>query len=185
MPARAKSPRAAIGSYPGLVGGIGQLLETARRASARSVNAFMTATYWEIGRRIVEFEQGGTKRAGYGEELLDRLAANLAARFGRGFSRFNLGRFRLFYLSFPLEQIRATLSLESRSARLPLAAPGDLHASQLHLFAATVQLLPDGKLPAKRIPAAFTATRDPQHPLRAMLADLQTLDTVRIIECQG
>jgi hypothetical protein len=46
----------------------------------------MTATYWEIGRRILEFEQGGKKRAAYGEELLDKLATDLTARFGRGFS---------------------------------------------------------------------------------------------------
>jgi len=51
-------------SYPGLVGSISELLDAARRASARTVNAFMTATYWEIGRRIVEFEQRGEKRAG-------------------------------------------------------------------------------------------------------------------------
>jgi hypothetical protein len=42
--------------YGGLMGGIAELLETARRAAARTVNALMTATYWEIGRRIVEFE---------------------------------------------------------------------------------------------------------------------------------
>jgi hypothetical protein len=39
--------------YSELLGGVGELLESARRASARAVNAFMTATYWEIGRRIV------------------------------------------------------------------------------------------------------------------------------------
>jgi len=61
-----KTPRATGCDYSGLVGGIDQLLETARRASARAVNAFMTATYWEIGRRIVEFEQGGADRAKYG-----------------------------------------------------------------------------------------------------------------------
>lgn len=42
------------------------MLETARRAAARSVNALMTATYWEIGRRLVELEQGGSERAAYG-----------------------------------------------------------------------------------------------------------------------
>ena len=99
--------------YPGLLTGVSELLEAARRASARAVNAFMTATYWEIGRRIVEFEQGGEKRAGYGEELLSRLADDLTARCGRGFSRFNLGRFRQFYLASPMDQIRATLSLKS------------------------------------------------------------------------
>lgn len=101
------------GGYSGLVGGISELLETARRASARTVNAFMTASYWEIGRRIVEVEQSGEIRAGYGEALLDRLANDLTKRFGRGFSRFNLGRFRQFYLSNPVEAIRATLSLKS------------------------------------------------------------------------
>jgi hypothetical protein len=40
-----------------------ELLETARRTTARAVNSIMTATYWEIGRRIVEFEQKGEKRA--------------------------------------------------------------------------------------------------------------------------
>ena len=42
--------------YGGLLGGIAELLETARRTAARTINALMTATYWEIGRRIVEFE---------------------------------------------------------------------------------------------------------------------------------
>jgi hypothetical protein len=102
------------GKYAGLIGGIAQLLETARHNAARTVNALMTATYWEIGRRIVEFEQRGAKRAEYGEELLGKLSTDLRARFDRGFSRFNLGRFRAFYLAFPDKEIRATLSLKSR-----------------------------------------------------------------------
>jgi len=57
----------------------------ARANSVRNVNAIMTATYWEIGRRIVEFEQRGEKRADYGEELIRRLADDLVPRFGRGF----------------------------------------------------------------------------------------------------
>jgi predicted nuclease of restriction endonuclease-like (RecB) superfamily len=95
--------------YSGLLGGISALLESARHASARAVNAFMTATYWEIGRRIVEFEQGGEKRAGYGEELLARLADDLTRHLGRGFSRQNLQRFRQFYLAQPYEKICSTL----------------------------------------------------------------------------
>ena len=101
-------------NYGDLVSGIGELLEEARRTTTRSVNAIMTATYWEIGRRIVEFEQGGEARAKYGKELLKRLSAELTARFGRGFSRHNLARFRDFYLAFPPEKIRATMSLKSR-----------------------------------------------------------------------
>lgn len=68
-----------------------------RRTSARSVNAIMTRTYWEVGRRIVEFEQAGEKRAEYGTELLKRLSGDLTKRFGRGFSRVNLQSMRLFY----------------------------------------------------------------------------------------
>ena len=52
------------------------LLRDARAASARSVNALMTATYWEIGRRIVESEQSGQERAEYGEALIKYLAKN-------------------------------------------------------------------------------------------------------------
>lgn len=54
-----------------------RLLEDSRRASARAVNAVMTATYWEGGRRIVEGEQSGGKRAEYGKELLKRLSSEL------------------------------------------------------------------------------------------------------------
>jgi predicted nuclease of restriction endonuclease-like (RecB) superfamily len=93
------------GDYSGLLSGVRELLEAARRASARTVNAFMTATYWEIGRRIVEFEQGGQKRAGYGEELLKRLAQDLSVHCGRGFSRQNLQNMRQFYLSVPPNRI--------------------------------------------------------------------------------
>lgn len=92
---------------------IARLLETARRASARAVNAIMTATYWEVGRRIVEYEQKGKTRAGYGEELLKRLSADLGKSFQRGFGVDNLQRFRSFYMMYPPEKIYATLSRKS------------------------------------------------------------------------
>lgn len=84
---RKRTPKAATGvtGYDTILSEVVGLLESARRASARSVNAIMTATYWEIGRRIVEHDQGGEKRAGYGKELLVRLSADLTSRFGRGF----------------------------------------------------------------------------------------------------
>ena len=107
---RKKSVARTSDNYTGLVGGISELLDAARRASVRTVNAFMTATYWEVGRRIVEFEQRGEKRAGYGEEVLIRLADDLTARFGRGFSRQNLQNMRQFYLAAPPDQICQTVS---------------------------------------------------------------------------
>ena len=63
-----------IEDYDGLLSGVVSLIEEARRVSARTVNAIMTATYWEIGRRIVESGQEGKRRAGYGEELLKKLS---------------------------------------------------------------------------------------------------------------
>jgi hypothetical protein len=103
-------------NYDSLIGTIRSLVETARHSAARSVNALMTATYWEIGRRIVEFEQRGKQRAEYGQELLKRLAADLTAKFGRGFGVDNLELFRAFYLTFPPQEISETLSRKSESS---------------------------------------------------------------------
>lgn len=83
--------------YGKLVSEIGGLLEQARRGAARAVNAILTATYWEIGRRIVEHEQEGKARAEYGEELLAHLSKDLTIKYGRGFSRRNLEQMRTFY----------------------------------------------------------------------------------------
>lgn len=105
--------------YHNLALGISHLVEQARLKAAQSVNAIMTATYWEVGRRIVEHEQGGRERAQYGEALLEHLSAELSRRFGRGFSIRNLRQMREFYLSYPPTKIRQTVSaeLESRNRR--------------------------------------------------------------------
>ena len=96
--------------YAGIHGGIVELLDAARQAAARSVNALMTASYWEIGRRIVEAEQKGRRRAGYGEQLMERLSADLTARFGRGFGVNNLESMRRFFLAYSQPEISQTLS---------------------------------------------------------------------------
>lgn len=88
-------------------------------AAARSVNALMTASYWEIGRRIVEAEQKGRRRAGYGEQLMERLSADLTARFGRGFGVNNLESMRRFFLAYPRPQISQTLSGKLGNESLP------------------------------------------------------------------
>ena len=95
------------------------LLESARQAAARTVNSLMTATYWAVGQRIVEAEQRGRSRADYGDRLIERLAADLASRFGRGFSRQNLQQMRGFYLAWPSEIIRQTVSGKSSGAIRP------------------------------------------------------------------
>ncbi len=99
--------------YDAMFNRVVQLIDDARRTSARTVNSIMTATYWLIGRHIVEFEQRGKTRAEYGEELLQRLAVDLSARFGRGFSYPNVNKFRQFYLAFPSANILSTPSIES------------------------------------------------------------------------
>jgi predicted nuclease of restriction endonuclease-like (RecB) superfamily len=98
--------------YAGLHGEIVALLESSRRAASRSVNVVMTATYWEVGRRIVVFQQGGQERAAYGEALIKRLGEDLSRRFGRGFGARNVAQMRAFYLAWPAPQIVQTPSAQ-------------------------------------------------------------------------
>lgn len=141
--------------YSGIHGDIVALLEAARHAVARSVNALMTATYWEIGRRIVEFEQGGQDRAAYGQTLIERLAVDLTQRFGRGFSRQNLWQMRAFHLAWPTARILQTPSGE-------LTAPGAFQAPSEKLAPAQISPTPSAKsmdLPAlaKAFPLPWSA----------------------------
>jgi len=112
--------------YDAILTDVVRLLETARRAAARTVNAVMTATYWEIGRRIVEYEQGGRRRAEYGAEILHRLARDLTGRFGRGFGVDHLELMRAFYLTYPPEVVAALIGGKSESALRELPAPSAL-----------------------------------------------------------
>ena len=102
--------------YRAWSGGIAALLAEARRQSARSVNAILTATYWEIGRRIVAFQQQGQDRAEYGDVLLKRLSADLTKQFGRGFGWRNLFQMRGFYLTH--QDILSTLSAKSAATAI-------------------------------------------------------------------
>ena len=108
--------------YQSIFGDVSSIIDEARQTAARSVNAVMTAAYWMIGQHIVEFEQGGKERAEYGTALVERLAVDLTERFGRGFSRQNIWQMRLFYQSYPPEQILQTLSGESESSENLLPA---------------------------------------------------------------
>lgn len=87
--------------YGSVLSDVVALMESARRVAARSVNALMTASYWEIGRRIVELEQRGEARAEYGKRIIERLAIDLSNRLGRGFQKSNLFQMRAFYLAYP------------------------------------------------------------------------------------
>jgi predicted nuclease of restriction endonuclease-like (RecB) superfamily len=113
--------RAHAATYGGLLADVAYVIEAARHAAARSVNAVMTSTYWLIGRRIVEQEQQGAVRAGYGDELLKRLARDLSKRFGRGFSERNLEQMRAFYLGWPNSQTASAnlIDLSPDAVHLP------------------------------------------------------------------
>jgi len=86
---------------PSFIQDVRQLLRQARQQAYSAINSAMVEAYWQIGRRIVEEEQKGQERAGYGEGLIKELSKQLTAEFGKGFSLANLKNFRQFYLTFP------------------------------------------------------------------------------------
>ena len=99
------------------------LMENARTDVAKQVNNILVKTYWEIGRIIVEDEQGHSDRAGYGKTLLKDLSKMLTKEFGRGFSVSNLQFMRRFYQEYEIQQ---TLSVKlSWSHYLDLALKGN------------------------------------------------------------
>lgn len=110
-----------------LLSSLGELIRQARQRALRAVDAIQVQTCWEIGRHIVEFEQGGAVRAEYGKKLLPTLARGLSAEFGRGFDTSNLRHMRAFFLAFPIRDAlrpelswthyRTLLKVDSDSAR--------------------------------------------------------------------
>ena len=76
------------------------LLHSVRNRVYQTINSTMTQTYYEIGKRIIQEEQGGEKRAEYGKELIKNLSYELTKEFGKGFSIDNLKNMRRFYLCF-------------------------------------------------------------------------------------
>ena len=88
---------------------IHDLLHKARQNIISNVNSTMTKTYFLIGKRIVEEEQDGNKRAEYGKNLIKILSEKLTKEFGKGFSQRNLEQMRTFYVRYSIPQ---TLSAE-------------------------------------------------------------------------
>ena len=83
---------------------IKRLMENARTDVAKQVNNILVKTYWEIGRIIVEDEQGHSDRAEYGKSLIADLSKKLTKEYGKGFSKSNLFYMRSFYLTYPIFQ---------------------------------------------------------------------------------
>jgi hypothetical protein len=100
-PATPKRPavaKAKPGDLAALITEVRDLIQSARRSVASVVDTFQVMTNFEIGRRIVEHEQKGAKRATYGAELLKELSGRLTEEFGRGFSVTNLKLMRQFFM---------------------------------------------------------------------------------------
>src|SRR4030043_1786807 len=104
--------------YTSLIKRLADIIHSSRATAGRQINKTQVLAYYEIGREIVEFEQKGKARAGYGEELIKRLSNDMTENFGRGFSEMNLRNMRRFYLEFPI-QIQQTLSVKSQKFQTP------------------------------------------------------------------
>ena len=90
-----------IANYSNLITDLASLIEQGRKTAVRYVNTALVATYWFMGRRIVEYEQKGKERAKYGEALLKKISTDLTTRLGKGFTERNLDYMRQFYFIYP------------------------------------------------------------------------------------
>ena len=86
------------------------LLQSSRNRVVRTVNQTMVLTYFEIGKMLIEEEQGGKERADYGKELLKGLSKVLTKEFGKGFSVDNLENMRRFYLAYGKSETLSRIS---------------------------------------------------------------------------
>jgi len=87
-------------NYNQLINNIAQILEQGRKHAYSAINTILVRTYWEIGKRIVEYEQEGKEKADYGTALLDHLSRDLKLMHGKGFSKSNVYLMRQFYLKY-------------------------------------------------------------------------------------
>ena len=87
---------------------IKQILAHARQKAYSAINSAMVEAYWQSGKRIIEEEQNGEKRAEYGKKIIINLSIELTNDFGKGYSERTLREFRQFYLTFPELSIQRT-----------------------------------------------------------------------------
>lgn len=90
---------------------IAKIIVDSKSSLYRTTNTILLNMYWEIGKLIVQDEQNGEKRAGYGKHILKNLANQLSLEFGKGFNERNLNNMRAFFGSFPIwNAVRTELS---------------------------------------------------------------------------
>ena len=114
--------------YEDIYSEIKETLLLSRNQAYSAVNFAMVQAYWQIGRIIVEHEQNGNARAGYGKSVLQELSSHLTKDFGKGFSVRTLQQMKKFYVMFPntnalrsqltWTHYRLLMSVENEQARL-------------------------------------------------------------------
>lgn len=112
---------------------ISALLENARKKVVVAVNQTIVLTYFEIGRMIVEDEQGGANRAEYGKNLLKDLSVHLTSKFGRGFSETNLRQMRNFHLSYSKQIQQTSSAILQKQIQQTVSAESEIHPKQSNL----------------------------------------------------
>jgi len=133
-----------------LIAEVRNLIQSARRGVASVVDTFQVTTNFEIGRRIVEHEQKGEKRATYGAAVVKELSARLTEEFGRGFSEDNLSLMRKFYSIFTdRKRISETVSAK-------LASPQKRQTPSGELIPLQISETPSRKFKMDRSQAVFT-----------------------------
>ncbi len=159
--------------YARLLTDLRTIIAAGRQQAVNAVNAALVQTYWRIGERIVQEEQGGQVRAGYGEQVLVRLGQMLRQEFGRGFDYTNLTNMRQFYLTYPnLDAVRQGLGWTHYRTlmRLPdvqrefyagLAIRGRWSSRQLDK---EIQSMLFERAALSRKPGDLAATLPPQQP---------------------
>lgn len=96
------------------------LVHQAREQVARQANSLMVYTYFQLGRLIIEYEQGGKAKAAYGKETIKELSNRLTEKYGKGFSVDNLENMRLFYATYRIKY-SAVANSETVSRKLPFS----------------------------------------------------------------
>ena len=161
-----------------LLASLGETIRGGRQRALRAVDVVQVQTCWEVGRHIVEFEQGGEARATYGQRLLPTLAEALTAQFGKGFDATNLRQMRGFYLAFPIrDALRLELSWTHYRLLLRLDSPKarDWYANEAAAQNWSTRALERqmGTLYYERL----LATSDRQAVLAEANSNLRSLDT--------
>ncbi len=94
-----------------------------RRQAYRAADRMLVVRNWLIGWRIVEQEQKGKERAGYGKRVLELASQSLTEEYGKGFGLTSVKNMRSFYIKFRNLQIRQALLDEFNITQLPIRQP--------------------------------------------------------------